>query len=484
MRRWQKYSTLALTTSMMMLATLGGNANLSFANSVDTKAPVIETVNTVTIDTVELVLKDEGGFDMLSLWDKSNYDIEGSTNVINVLTVDVDPSSGLATVVLKTDKFQKVEALDLYIRNIKDASGNAMGNTSYLIFTDLSPTVSTGYSYKDIIFYGSGKNEVTVIYNRLDALDISSIKNIQNYTSSELMFSTINVASDTSKNRAVVVLSTIENLIEGNQYHLFLNKLKLKGGTTCEPILKSDYISGFKTDSNKVTTNNQPVKSEDNKSPEVKRVRGKSTTSVEITLYDESGLDTNSLWDVSNYKIQDDYDIKEVTSVEKNNDGTTVTVVLKTSPIKTNRSQKIYLSNIKDTAGNELDARYYSFGPAPYTEEEKDDNKTSTSNDSTPPKIKMVKGKTPTSMELVFYDPSGFNMDTLKQKRNYDLQSTVEVQEIESVTLNASGDTATVILKTDKFTNSTSQKIQLSNIKDSLDNKIEEKEYSFGPVTE
>lgn len=384
MRKWQKYSTLALTTSMMVLATLGGDVNLSFANSVDTKAPVIETVNTVTIDTVELVLKDEGGFDMISLWDKSNYDIEGKTQVLNVLTVKIDTSGTLATVVLKTSKFEKVESLFLYIKNIKDSSGNKMDKTSYLILSDLSPSIMTTYSYKDIVFYGSGKNEVTVIYNRADELDMSSIKNINNYSSSELIFSSINVTSDTSRNRAVVVLSTIENLIESSQYHLFLNKVTLKDGEICEPILKSDYISGFNTDSNKVVTNNQPAKSEDNKSPEIK----------------------------------------------------------------------------------------------------KDGNKTSTSNDFTPPKVKKIRGKTPTSMELVFYDSSGFNMDTLKQKGNYNLQSTVEVQEIESVTLNASGDTATVILKTDKFTNSMSQKIKLTNIKDSFGNEIEEQAYSFGPVTE
>lgn len=508
MKNWQKYCAVAMTTSLVMMNVLGGSIAYANIPSYDTIAPIIADAGGKSIDTVEVVLKDTGGFDMISLWDKNNYDIEGDTQVINVLTVNVDPANDLARVVLKTDQFTKQESLLVYIKNIKDASGNQMEESSRLILTDLSPTTLTSYSYKDVIFYGSGKNQVTVLYSQADTLDFATLKNIGNYTSNELMFYKLDIHKDAEKNTARVVLKS-DRLLGNFQYHLFINNIKLKNGTQCETILKSDYITSYDEERFEGKTTNKPSASkskdsdkegqnshiEDTSPPKVKSIRGKTIDTVEIILNDPSGFDMDSLWDDSNYKMKGSYDVKKVLSVDKSKDEQTTTVIVKTDDIKTNKSQKIRLSNIKDSQGNEIKTQYYSFGPAAYDDKEEDKDKAKDEDqavveekpvkkDTTAPKVKMIRGKTPTSLELVFYDLSGFDIDSLKTVSNYDIQSDINVKEIASVEINGDGDKATIILTTDTFTSSKSQKILLSNIQDTMGNVIKEQKYSFGPVVD
>lgn len=395
MKKWQQYCTFALATSMVLFNGIGGGVAFCNTSPLDTIPPEVDSINRMTLDTIELVLKDQGGFDMLSLWEKSNYEIDGSGQVLNVLTIDIDDTGTLAKVVLQTTEFEQISDLNVYIENIKDSAGNMMVKTPYAISGDFDTSQLSSYSYEDVVFYGSGENQVTVVYKYANLLDISSLKNIHNYSSNDLLFTSIEAREDWTKNCVTIHLTT-GDLVGEKQYHLTLKNIKSKEGTVYKDMLKSDYISAFDIEQfqkNKIDT----------PSSSAKEVEEKTSTSAKILIYDEE-----------------------------------------TDTVK----------------------------------------KVSTNKDIHPIKVRRVQGKTPTSLELVVYDLDGFDMDTLKEKNNYTLKSPLKVQAVESVTLNDAGDTATVILKTDRFKSNKFQKIKLSHIKDSLGNEIESKEYPFGPVTE
>lgn len=84
MKLKKEYCIAVITASMLMTTGLGATASFSevsaseigVANSAsihtDTTVPKIKMIKGKNVNTVEIVLYDAGGFNMDSLWDKSN----------------------------------------------------------------------------------------------------------------------------------------------------------------------------------------------------------------------------------------------------------------------------------------------------------------------------------------------------------------------------------------------------------------------------
>lgn len=255
-RKYQSYLKAFITLILSMILLSG---TIVFAESESSKAPTLEIdcANVKALDIVEIVLEDTQGFDMLTLWEKSNYDIQGDVDIINVLTVTPNSKDGVISVVLKTDPFEANKTHRLEISNLKNASGQIFQTRSYAFYAIVDENASyietqpytfiEAYTYKDIIFYGSAADEVTVIFNQADQLNTTTLKNINNYKSEDLSFYDLLLTEDKDKNCVKVILLA-DKLKEDTQYHITINNLRLNNGNLCHTFNLSDYISSLSYD--------------------------------------------------------------------------------------------------------------------------------------------------------------------------------------------------------------------------------------------
>jgi len=397
MKKRKKFCLVAMIASMVLTNILGISVAFSETNASinkDSTAPIVKKISGRTANTIEITLEDTSGFNMENLWNKENYDIQGIMEINNVISVTKDTEQNQVNVTLETDTFTDTNAQKLLISNIDDVFGNIMTEKAYSFGPSLDELDSTQnynqqksqYTYNDILFYASAINEVTVIFKQASKLDTKTLRNIKNYSSNDLKFYDLLIRNESNENVVKVVLLT-DDLKSEQQYHIQISNLKLKDTTNCQDYSISDYISFWEgkrlqntelkmikevkedmkeeISSNKVVENIDSIKEKDKEqdldAPKVKMIRGKTETTMEVVLKDSSGFDMNCLWHKSNYNLQGTMQVKNVLTVDV--DQNTVTIVLETDKFTSSNSQKIKISNIKDSFGNTMEEKSYSFAP-------------------------------------------------------------------------------------------------------------------------
>ncbi|MDZ5471875.1 Ig-like domain-containing protein [Bacillus sp. 31A1R] len=302
--------------------------------SADTTAPTLVNAVSSKGNKVTLTFNDASQLDAATIGNVSNYSISGLT-VTGVEVVSNPLTPGNKTVVLSTSNQTPGTVYKVVASGIKDVFGNLP--TSNLEFNFAGTSLDTTPPSLTTVTSASN-TKVAVVFN--DELDEATATNIANYTISGLTVTgaELDKSDSTDPNYKKRVYLTTSAQTPGTVYKLSVKDVKDSSG-------------------NAITTNQTyemqfAGKAADTAKPTVQSVSVEAGNKVKITFTDASDLDEATVKTLTNYSFDGGLGYPTSASYSK----ATKTVTLTTAKQTAGKVYKVTINNIKDVAGNVLEA--------------------------------------------------------------------------------------------------------------------------------
>lgn len=320
-----RLTTKALKENQLYTLTYNDESYKFVAKAADSDKPELISAIALTNQTVQLTFNEEVDVNAISA---SNYSINNLDVIKAYYDVDEDENPIKNVVLLITTSQKQGTIYKVEVSNVTDLSGNKIDSDNDTFKFGGLPQDKTEPRLRSSLSLTN--TSVKLIFN--EDMDKDSVEDISNYEIDGL--DVLKAERQSDKNQ--VILTTSAQSF-GTIYKLTVSDVTDLSGNTIDSDSETSKFAGHK---------------EDKTEPKLKSIMSLTNTSIKLIFSED--VDKTTAENIANYSIKD----LEVFKAEKQTSGNEV--ILTTTEHTPRHLYKLYISNVTDLSGNDIDSDYDS----------------------------------------------------------------------------------------------------------------------------